>query len=52
MVEMVGIRQVMLFIMLESTKDRVIGVDTIGQQMLSRVQYGTTCLQIRDAVGN
>jgi hypothetical protein len=28
MVEMIGIRQVMWFIMLESTKDRVIGVDT------------------------
>jgi hypothetical protein len=27
MMEMVGIRQVMWFIMLESTKDRVIGVD-------------------------
>jgi hypothetical protein len=28
MVEMVGIRQVMWFVMLESAKDRVIGVDT------------------------
>jgi hypothetical protein len=27
MVEMVGIRQVMWFVMLESAKDRVIGVD-------------------------
>jgi hypothetical protein len=31
MVEMVGIRQVMLVVMLKSAKDRVIGVDTIGQ---------------------
>jgi hypothetical protein len=31
MVEMVGIHQVMWFVMLESTKDRVIGVDTPGQ---------------------
>jgi hypothetical protein len=30
MVEMVEIRQVMWFIMLESAKDRVIGVDTPG----------------------
>jgi hypothetical protein len=31
MVETVGIRQLMWFVMLESTKDRVIGVDTLGQ---------------------
>jgi hypothetical protein len=30
MVEMVGIRQVVWFIMLKSAKDRVIGVDTPG----------------------
>jgi hypothetical protein len=30
MVKMVGIRQVMWFVMLESAKDRVIGVDTPG----------------------
>jgi hypothetical protein len=30
MVETVEIRQVMWFVMLESTKDRVIGVDTPG----------------------
>jgi hypothetical protein len=33
MVETVGIRQVMWFVMLESAKDRVIGVDTLGQQV-------------------
>jgi hypothetical protein len=42
---------VMWFVMLESTKDRVIGVDTLGQQVLPRVRYETTCLLIRDAVG-
>jgi hypothetical protein len=31
MVETVGIHQVMWFVMLESAKDRVIGVDTPGQ---------------------
>jgi hypothetical protein len=50
MVEMVGIRQVMWLIMLESTKDRVIGVDTPGQQVQPRVRYGITCLLIRDVV--
>jgi hypothetical protein len=38
--------------MLESAKDRVIGVDTLGQQVLPRVQYGTACLLIRDTVGS
>jgi hypothetical protein len=37
--------------MLESAKDRVLGVDTPGQQVSPRVQYGTTCLLIRDVVG-
>jgi hypothetical protein len=32
-VETVGIRQVMWFVMLESAKDRIIGVDTPGQQV-------------------
>jgi hypothetical protein len=50
MVETVGIRQVMWFVMLESTKDRVIGVDTPGQQVPPHVQYGMACLLIRDAV--
>jgi hypothetical protein len=52
MVEMVGIHQVMWFVMLESTKDRVIGVDTPGQQVLPRVWYGMACLLIRDVVGS
>jgi hypothetical protein len=52
MVETVGIRQVMWFVMLESAKDRVIGVDTPEQQVLPRVRYVTACLLIRDAVGS
>jgi hypothetical protein len=52
MVEMVGIRQVMWFVMLESTKDEVIGVDTPGQQVPPCVRYGMTCLLIRDDVGS
>jgi hypothetical protein len=50
MVETVGIPQVMWFVMLESANYRAIGVDTTGQQVSPRVQYGTTCLLIRDAV--
>jgi hypothetical protein len=52
MVETVGTCQVMWFVMLESAKDRVIGVDTPGQQVTPRVQYGTACLLIRDTVGS
>jgi hypothetical protein len=52
MLETVGIHQVMWFVMLESAKDRVIGVDTLGQQVSPRVRYGTACLLIRDVVGN
>jgi hypothetical protein len=49
---MVGIRQVMWFVMLKSTKDRVIGVDTPGQQVPPHLWYGTACLLIKDAVGS
>jgi hypothetical protein len=52
MVETVGIHQVVWFVMLESAKDQVIGVDTPGQQVPPRVRYGTACLVIRDAVGS
>jgi hypothetical protein len=52
MVETVGILQVMWFVMLESAKDRVIGVDTLEQQVPPRVRYGMTCLLIMDAVGS
>jgi hypothetical protein len=52
MVETVGISQVMWFVMLESAKDRVVGVDTPGQQVLPRVRYRIACLLISDAVGS
>jgi hypothetical protein len=52
MVETVGICLVMWLIMLESAKDRVIGVDTPEQQVPPHVWYGTTCLLIRDVVGS
>jgi hypothetical protein len=51
MVETVEIRQEMWVVMLESAKDRVLGVDTLGQQMSPRVRYGTTCLLIMAAIG-
>jgi hypothetical protein len=52
MVETVGVRQVMWFVMLKSAKDRVIGVDTLGQHVPPCVRYGMACLLIRDVVGN
>jgi hypothetical protein len=51
-VETVGIRQVIWFVMLKSAKDQVIGVDTPGQQVPPRVRYETACLLIRDVVGS
>jgi hypothetical protein len=51
MVETVGFRQVMLFIMLKSTKDRILRVDTLGQHVPPRVRYGTACLLIRYSIG-
>jgi hypothetical protein len=48
---MAGFHLVMRFVILESVKDRVIGVDTLGQQVPPRVRYGMTCLLIGDAVG-
>jgi hypothetical protein len=43
---------VLWLVMLESAKDQVLGVDTPGQQVPPRVQYGTACLLISDAVGS
>jgi hypothetical protein len=40
----------MWFVMLESAMDRVIGVDTPGQQVPPRVRYEKACLLIRDSV--
>jgi hypothetical protein len=48
---MVGFCQMMWFVMLKSAKHRVLGVDTLGEQVLPCVQYGTACLLIRDAIG-
>jgi hypothetical protein len=52
MVEMAGFRQVMWIVMLESAKDRVLGVYTLGQQVSPHVRYGMACLLIRDDVGS
>jgi hypothetical protein len=52
MVETVGIHQMMWFVMLESTKDRVIGVDTPRITGATTCQYGTACLLIKDVVGS
>jgi hypothetical protein len=51
MVEMVGFRQVMWLVILESAKDRILGVDTLGQHVPPRVRYGTFWLLIRYAIG-
>jgi hypothetical protein len=47
MVETVGFCLVMGFVMLESAKDRILGVDTPGLHVTPRVRYGTACLLIR-----
>jgi hypothetical protein len=51
MVETVGFCQVLWFIMLESAKNWILGVDTPEQHMPPRVQYGMTYLIIRYAMG-
>jgi hypothetical protein len=51
MVEMVGFCQVMWLVVLESAKDRILGVDTLRQHVPPRVRYGMACLLIRYAVG-
>jgi hypothetical protein len=50
MVETVGFHQVMWIVMLESSKDRIVGVDTSGQHVPPRVRYGTACWLIRKAL--
>jgi hypothetical protein len=37
---------------LESDKDRILGVDLLGQYVPPRVQYGTTYLLIRKTIGS
>jgi hypothetical protein len=49
---MIGVRQVLWKVMPESTKDRILGVDSPRQQLPPHVRYGTACLHIRDAVGS
>jgi hypothetical protein len=51
MLETVGFCQVMWLVMLESAKNRILGVDTPRQYVSLRVQYGTACLLIRYAIG-
>jgi hypothetical protein len=48
---MIEFRQVLWIVILKSTKERVLGVDTPGQQVSPRVRYQTTCSLIRDVVG-
>jgi hypothetical protein len=43
---------VIWFVMLKSAKDRIVGVDTSGQQVTSRARYATVCIKIRDVVGS
>jgi hypothetical protein len=43
MVETVGFRQAMRIVLLESAKDRIVGVDTPGQHVSPRIQYGMAC---------
>jgi hypothetical protein len=50
MVEIVGFYQVIWLVMLEFAKNRILGVDTLGQQVPPRVQYGIAFLLIRDDV--
>jgi hypothetical protein len=47
MVETVGFHQVMWFVLLESAKVRILGVDTPGQQVPPCVRYEIVCLLIR-----
>jgi hypothetical protein len=49
MVETVGIHQVIWLVMLESAKDRILGVDPLGQHVPPHVQYEMACWLIREA---
>jgi hypothetical protein len=39
-------------VVLESAKDRILEVDTPGQHVPPRVQYGMTCLLIKNTIGS
>jgi hypothetical protein len=49
-VETVGFCQEMWLVMLESAKNRVLGVDNLGQHVPPRVRYETACWLIRKAL--
>jgi hypothetical protein len=49
--ETVEFHQVMWFVMLKSAKDRILGVDTLGQYVSPRVRYEMVYLLIRYAIG-
>jgi hypothetical protein len=49
-VETVGFRQVMWLVMRESAKNRILGVDTLGQHVTPRVRYGMIYLLIGYAI--
>jgi hypothetical protein len=51
MVETARFRQVNWFVILESAKDQIIGVDTPGQHVPPHVWCGTTCLLLRNTIG-
>jgi hypothetical protein len=42
---------VMCLVMLGSAKDRILGVDPLGQHVPPCVRYGMACLLIRYAMG-
>jgi hypothetical protein len=42
----------MRLVVLESAKNRILGVDTMGQPVSPRVWYGMICLLIRVAMGS
>jgi hypothetical protein len=51
MVETIRFHQVMWLVMLESAKNRILEVDTLGQHVTPRVRYGMACLLIGCAIG-
>jgi hypothetical protein len=50
MLETVGFRLVIWFVILESGKNQILGVDIPGQHVSPCVWYGTSCLLIRYAI--
>jgi hypothetical protein len=50
-VEMVGFRQVLWLVMLDSAKDQILGVDTPGQHVPPHVWFGMAYLLITYAIG-